>query len=102
MGADLFGSLAESTCAALVVSSTSIELVTGTDALLFPLMITSAGIIASFISVQFVHVSTVDIDNVQSVLKAQIGLSTVLMTLVVIPVCLLLPVSFNFGDLASE
>jgi len=102
MGADLFGSLAESTCAALVVSSTSIELVTGSDALLFPLMITSAGIVASFLSVQFVHVSTVTMDNVQSVLKAQIGLSTVLMTLVVIPVCFMLPAQFKFGDLASE
>jgi len=102
MGADLFGSLAESTCAALVVSSTSMELVLGTDALLFPLMITSAGIVASFISVQFVHVSTVTVDNVQAVLKAQIGLSTVLMTLVVIPVCLLLPTTFKFGALVSE
>lgn len=55
MGADLFGSLAEATCAALVVSSTSIELINTTDALYFPLMITAAGIVASFISVLFVH-----------------------------------------------
>ena len=48
MGADLFGSLAESTCAALVVSSTSIELIQTTDALYFPLMITASGIVASF------------------------------------------------------
>ena len=65
MGSDLFGSLAESTCAALVVSSTSIELISTTDALFFPLMITSAGIIASFFSVIFVHVSTVTAENVQ-------------------------------------
>jgi len=69
MGADLFGSLAESTCAALVVSATSIELINTTDALFFPLMITSAGIIASFISVLFVHTVTVTTENVQSVLK---------------------------------
>jgi len=48
MGADLFGSLAESTCAALVVSSTSKDLVKTTDALYFPLVVTSVGIIASF------------------------------------------------------
>jgi len=50
MGADLFGSLAESTCAALVVGSTSLELITTNDALYFPLMITAAGIIVSFIT----------------------------------------------------
>jgi len=94
MGADLFGSLAESTCAALVVSSTSLELISGTDALYFPLMITSAGIVASFISVQFIHVRTVTVDNVQGVLKTQIGLSTVLMTLIVIPAVQLLPDTF--------
>jgi len=69
MGADLFGSLAESTCAALVVSATSTELIMNTDSLLFPLMITSAGVVASFISVQFAHVTTVNVDNVQAVLK---------------------------------
>jgi Na+/H+-translocating membrane pyrophosphatase len=69
MGADLFGSLAESTCAALVVSATSPELIQTTDALFFPLMITSAGIVASFVSVLFVHLTTVTTDNVQKVLK---------------------------------
>lgn len=56
MGADLFGSLAESTCAALVVSSTSWPLMSTDDAVYFPLMITAVGIIASFICVQFVRV----------------------------------------------
>jgi Na+/H+-translocating membrane pyrophosphatase len=71
MGADLFGSLAESTCAALVVSSTSTELVYNSpDALYFPLMITSAGILASFVSVLLVHFWKVNEVNVQTVLKA--------------------------------
>merc|ERR1712025_599163 len=56
MGADLFGSLAESTCAALVVSSTSFDLISRVDALYFPLMITASGILASFISVLCVHI----------------------------------------------
>ena len=37
MGSDLFGSLAESTCAALVVSSTSYEIVSTKNALFFPI-----------------------------------------------------------------
>ena len=53
MGADLFGSLAESTCAALVVGATSKELVSNPDAIYFPLLITAAGIGASFITTFF-------------------------------------------------
>jgi Na+/H+-translocating membrane pyrophosphatase len=91
MGADLFGSLAESTCAALVVSSTSIELISKEDALYFPLMVTASGILASFVSVLFVHLSTVTVDNVQAVLKYQIALSTIFMTFAVIPSVMVLP-----------
>merc|ERR1712166_766154 len=97
MGADLFGSLAESTCAALVVSSTSFDLINAPDALYFPLMITAAGILASFVSVLCVHVSTVEVENVQNVLKAQIGLSTILMTACVVPVVYSLPETFEFA-----
>jgi len=50
MGADLFGSLAESTCAALVVGATCKELLETPDAMFFPLFITSAGIIVSFVT----------------------------------------------------
>jgi Na+/H+-translocating membrane pyrophosphatase len=50
MGADLFGSLAEATCAALVVGSTSANLVNRPDAMFFPLMITSVGILVSFVT----------------------------------------------------
>jgi Na+/H+-translocating membrane pyrophosphatase len=50
MGSDLFGSLAESTCAALVVGSTSDDLVKHIDAIYFPLLITAVGVIASFLT----------------------------------------------------
>jgi K(+)-stimulated pyrophosphate-energized sodium pump len=50
MGSDLFGSLAESTCAALVIGATSDALVSTTDAIFFPLMVTAAGILVSFIT----------------------------------------------------
>lgn len=96
MGADLFGSLAESTCAALVVSATSLELVSATDALWFPLMVTASGIVASFFSVLFVHCWTVTEANVQFVLKMQIGISTVFMTAAIIPAMYILPDTFTF------
>ena len=49
MGSDLFGSFAESTCAALVVSGTSLaETIDGPlniDYLMYPMLITASGII---------------------------------------------------------
>jgi inorganic pyrophosphatase len=102
MGADLFGSLAESTCAALVVSATSKELVSTPDALYFPLMITASGIVASFVSVLLVHTRTVTSDNVQSVLKWQIGYSTILMTATVIPALYALPEEFTFDTATGQ
>ena len=69
MGADLFGSLAESTCAALVISAHSMDIVQTPDATYFPLMVSSVGILASFISVLFVRIGEVTSDNVESKLK---------------------------------
>jgi Na+/H+-translocating membrane pyrophosphatase len=91
MGSDLFGSLAESSCAALVVSATSYELVSYKNALFFPISITASGAIASWFSVLLVHVRTVTRENVQSVLKFQIGASTFIMTGCIIPALYLLP-----------
>jgi len=99
MGADLFGSLAESTCAALVVSSTSIQIISNPDALLFPLLITSMGIFASFLSVLLAYFGTVTEDNVQFHLKLQLGYSTVLMTATLIPIVSMLPAKFDMGEL---
>jgi len=96
MGSDLFGSLAESTCAALVVSGTSIDLIRHADALCFPLCITASGVVASWVSVLLAHCRTVTVENVQSCLKFQIGASTVLMTFFVIPAVHILPDTFVF------
>jgi len=87
MGADLFGSLAESTCAALVVSGTSWPLVSTADAIYFPMMVTAVGIGASFVTVLFANVS----DSVGMKLRIQLILSTVLMSVCVVPVLWLLP-----------
>lgn len=92
MGADLFGSLAESTCAALVVGSTSPDLVINADAIYFPLMVTGVGIIASFFTTFLAtNVGRVTKDNVERTVKIQLIASTVLMTIVTIPIVFLLP-----------
>jgi Na+/H+-translocating membrane pyrophosphatase len=81
MGADLFGSLAESTCAALIVAGTSPELVGTPGALYFPLMITATGIIVSFFTTFFAsHFTTITFEGVESTLKWQLIISTIFMT----------------------
>jgi len=49
MGSDLFGSFAESTCAALVISGTSKELIVGGN-FLFPLVLSAVGILISIVT----------------------------------------------------
>jgi inorganic pyrophosphatase len=101
MGADLFGSLAESTCAALVVSSTSKDLVKTTDALYFPLVVTSVGIIASFGSVLCAHLFRVTVNTVGDVLKWQLGISTAFMSVILIPALWILPATFHLKRLGE-
>ena len=50
MGADLFGSFAESSCAALVVASVSKELNSNWGYLMFPLLVSAGGIVSSWIT----------------------------------------------------
>jgi len=57
MGADLFGSLAESTCAALVVSCSSYQILISNDAAYFPMIVTAVGILASFITTFFAYLN---------------------------------------------
>lgn len=102
MGSDLFGSLAESTCAALVVSATSYELLTTPNALFFPICITASGAVASWITVLFIHLKECTMKNVQNILKFQIGMSTVMMSGCIIPAIFLLPESFTFEGGAEK
>lgn len=78
MGSDLFGSFAESTCAALVVMANSPDLSTE-KYLLFPLMISAAGIIACFFtSIYGIYFHEVDeVDKIEWALKLQLLISTV-------------------------
>jgi H+-translocating diphosphatase len=97
MGADLFGSLAESTCAALVVGATSRELILTSEAIYFPLLITAVGILASFITTFFAtHFQRVTHDNVESIVKWQLIISTILMSIAVFPLIWVLPSEFAF------
>jgi K(+)-stimulated pyrophosphate-energized sodium pump len=79
MGADLFGSLAEATCAALVIGATAAAIAQDEVALLYPLLISAVGIPVCLITVLFARVSN-DTTNVEPVLKKQLLISTVLMT----------------------
>ena len=103
MGADLFGSLAESTCAALVVSGTSWPLLSTADAVFFPLMVTSVGILASIVTVLLTHMGQVDTSSanfgtqVESKLRNQLIISTVIMSLAIIPLVYILPAELNIN-----
>ena len=88
MGSDLFGSFGEATCAALVLGSSVPELVgSGWPALLFPLYISALGIPACFLT-SFFATDLFPVrreKSVERVLKVQMLLSTVLMTIVIWP-----------------
>ena len=90
MGSDLFGSFGEATCAALVVASQTPDLVAeGFSSVLFPLYISAAGIVVCMLT-SFVatNISPVRKDeDVETVLKVQLGVSTLFMTAVMYPIC---------------
>lgn len=108
MGADLFGSLAESSCAALVVSGTSDELVIATGAFYYPLCITSAGIICCLITWMFAtnQESCCKIrrfSDVEKVIKYQLIISTGLLVPSLFLVAFLtLPDTFKLGISGRE
>ncbi|KAJ7545172.1 hypothetical protein O6H91_09G110000 [Diphasiastrum complanatum] len=106
MGADLFGSFAESSCAALVVSSISSF---GADrdfvAMSFPLLISSAGIVVCLITTIFATDLFVikSVKEIEPSLKRQLVISTVLMTLAIAAVCYLaLPSTFTINVVGHQ
>merc|ERR1712078_443582 len=66
------------------------------------LVVTSVGIFASFLSVLFAHLFTVTTETVQSVLKWQLGISTILMSLALVPAMYLLPEEFTMLEANGE
>merc|ERR1712028_265315 len=117
MGSDLFGSFAEATCAALVISTqyptfdflnsngfincvctgtaakcttvTPFLVESGFPVLMFPLLISAVSIfVCMVVSFLATHVWPVrKQDDVENVLKVQLGVTCIAMTLVMIPLC---------------
>ena len=79
MGADLFGSCAEATCAALVIGASAAALADNTTALLYPLLISAVGIPVCLITSFFAKVA--ENGNVEKVLKNQLWISTILVAI---------------------
>jgi inorganic pyrophosphatase len=98
MGSDLFGSFAEATCAALVISSTNFCLSGQWASMMFPLLISAVGILVCVLT-SFVATNlrpAREKDQIETVLKHQLLISTVLATGAVAAVSLLaLPSSFT-------
>ena len=80
MGADLFGSAAEATCAALVIGASATALSGNLDALLYPLLISAFGIPVSLVTTFFASVK--EGGSVEGTLKNQLWISTILMAVV--------------------
>ncbi len=74
MGSDLFGSMAESTVAALVIGVIAFG-ISDPKALLFPLLISAAGIVASMITLFFIKVKKGS-KNVELPIKMSLVIST--------------------------
>lgn len=92
MGADLFGSLAEATCAALVIGATSNALTTKPDAIYFPILVTTSGIFVSWLVQFLAYVGhRVEMDNIERTLKIQLLVSTILMTIAQLATIQVLP-----------
>lgn len=104
MGSDLFGSYAESSCAALVVASiSSFGIEHDFTAMCYPLLVSSVGILVCLLTTLFAtdFFEIKHVDEIQTALKRQLIISTILMTAGVAVVSFIgLPTSFtifNFG-----
>jgi len=105
MGADLFGSFAEATCAALVLSSVSRELQANWGSMMFPLLISAVGILVCFVTSFFAtDISPVRTEaDIERVLKMQLILSTVFMTPSIFVLAMtFLPAQFCFAMPGQE
>ena len=80
MGADLFGSAAEATCAALVIGATASALSGNTNALLYPVLISAFGIPACLLTTFFARVK--EGASVEGSLKKQLWISTIIVAAV--------------------
>jgi len=100
MGADLFGSFAEATCAALVLVSASHDLKGQWSAVMYPVLISSLGIVVGILTliVRSAVYPVKEQPDVEKALKGVLVISTVLMTPVVLALSYYcLPAQFSMG-----
>lgn len=96
MGADLFGSVAESACAALVIGATIFA--AGSTALLYPVMIPAVGIPICLIVTLLARATTPS--GIESALKRTLIVSTVLMAGVLFFITMrMIPTQFSLNGL---
>ncbi|MEM7542972.1 MAG: V-type H(+)-translocating pyrophosphatase [Pseudomonadota bacterium] len=97
MGADLFGSCAESTCAAMVISA--VAFAGNVDALLYPIVISAIGIPVSLITIMLVKVNSEE--QVGPALKKMLIISSVIMAVVMYVVTgMIIPESFEINGVS--
>merc|ERR550514_533881 len=101
MGADLFGSFAESTCAALVLASSAPALAAHYTSVMYPVLISSVGIIVGILTLLIANLfyPVKELPDVEKALKGVLVISTAIMTPVVLGlsyVCL--PREFIMGE----
>ena len=104
MGADLFGSFAESACATMVISSQSPDLYNAYTAMSYPLCLTASGIliclITSFVATNIIRVKSQK--DIEPSLKRQLLVSTFLMTPIIFVLTrYLFPSEFTIGNGAN-
>merc|ERR1740121_252928 len=101
MGADLFGSFAEATCAALVIAATAPALANHWAALMYPMLISSVGIVVGIVTlilVKYIY-PVKELPDVEKALKGVLVISTVLMSPVAVLLSFLfLPGTFKMAD----
>jgi len=105
MGSDLFGSFAESTCAALVLIASTPEIIANDgsineNTLAFPLLISAAGIAGCFLTSIFgIYLYKVNtFERIQKALNIQLILSTILTLVIMIPTIFVLPKTWTFSS----
>lgn len=106
MGSDLFGSYAESSCAALVVASiSSFGINHEFTAMMFPLLISSVGIIVCLITTLFAtdFFEIKAVEEIEPALKKQLVISTALMTVgIAIVSWIALPSKFTIFSFGTQ
>ncbi|MEZ4742223.1 MAG: V-type H(+)-translocating pyrophosphatase [Bdellovibrionota bacterium] len=100
MGADLFGSLAEATCAALVIGASAAALSADNTVLFYPILISAIGIPICLICALLAKISP-DAKSAEPILKKLLLVSTVLMTVAILAITYgFMPTEITIDNLA--